>query len=98
MVPLFRPVDRDVFVHDLNRQLGAPSRWLPMDSCKKKRTKWRPSGRVHSDAQVSQQETPKNCPPTYLSTACGTLKVVKELCICVCVISFRQKYLPATCT
>ena len=22
---LFRPVDRDVFVHDLNRQLGIPS-------------------------------------------------------------------------
>jgi len=32
---LFRPVDRDVFVHDLNRQLGTPSRWLPVDSCKK---------------------------------------------------------------
>ena len=25
---VFRPVDRDVFVHDLNRQLGSPSRWL----------------------------------------------------------------------
>ena len=32
---VFRPVDRDVFVHDLNRQLGSPSRWLPADSCKK---------------------------------------------------------------
>jgi len=32
---LFRPVDRDVFVHDLNCQLGSPSRWLPADSCKK---------------------------------------------------------------
>jgi len=32
---LFRPVDRDVFVHDLNRQLGTPSHWLPVDSCKK---------------------------------------------------------------
>ena len=30
---LFRPVDRDLFVHDLNRQLGSPSRWLPADSC-----------------------------------------------------------------
>ena len=59
----------------------------------KKRTKRRPSGRVRSDAQVSQQETPKNCQPTYLSTACGTLKVVKELCICVCVVSFRQNIL-----
>ena len=24
----------DVFVHDLNRQLGTPSHWLPVDSCK----------------------------------------------------------------
>ena len=32
---LFRPVDRDVFVRDLNRQLGTPSHWLPVDSCKK---------------------------------------------------------------
>ena len=71
---------------------GCP--WIPA----KKRTKRRPSGRVNSDAQVSQQETPKNCPPTSLSTACGTLKVVKELCICVCVVSFRQKYSPVTCT
>ena len=50
----------DVFVHDLNRQLGTPSHWLPVDSCKK-RTKGRPSGRLHSDAHVSQQETPKLC-------------------------------------
>ena len=82
---MFRPVDRDVFVHDLNRQLGSPSRWLSANSCKKG-TKRRPSGRVHSDAQVSQQETPKNCPPTYLSTACGTLKMVKN-CVYVCVLS-----------
>ena len=32
---LFRPVDRDVFVLDLSRQLGTPSHWLPVDSCKK---------------------------------------------------------------
>ena len=32
---VFRPVDRDVFVRDLNRQLGTPSHWLPVDSCKK---------------------------------------------------------------
>ena len=40
----------DVFVRDLNRQLGTPA---------KKKDKGRPSGRLHSDAQVSQQETPK---------------------------------------
>ena len=32
---MFRPVDRDVFVCDLNRQLGTPSHWLPVNSCKK---------------------------------------------------------------
>ena len=42
----------DVFVRDLNRQLGTPSHWLPMDSCKEGQ-KGRPSGRLHSDAQVS---------------------------------------------
>jgi len=61
--------------------LPACSPWIPA----RKRTKRRPSGRVHSDALVSQQETPKNCPPTYLSTAYGTLKVVKEIVyMCVC--------------
>ena len=48
----------DVFVRDLNRQLGTPSHWLPVNSCKEGK-KGRPSGRLHSDAQVSQQETPK---------------------------------------
>jgi len=33
---LFRPVDRDVFVRGLNRQLRTPSHWLPANSCKKK--------------------------------------------------------------
>ena len=47
-----------VFAHNPARQLGTPSHWLPVDSCKK-RTKGRPSGRLHSDAQVSLQETPK---------------------------------------
>ena len=48
----------DVFVRDLNRQLGTPSHWLPVESSKEGQ-KGRPSGRLHSDAQVSQQETPK---------------------------------------
>jgi len=45
-------------VRGLNRQLGTPSHWLPADSCKEGQ-KGRPSDRLHSDAQVSQQETPK---------------------------------------
>ena len=39
---LFRPVDWDVFVRDLNRQLGTPSHWLPVDSYKKKEDKEAP--------------------------------------------------------
>ena len=31
---MFRPVDRDVFVRDLNCQLETPSHWIPVDSCK----------------------------------------------------------------
>ena len=60
---------------------------FPLATCGylQRRTKGSPSGRLHSDAQVSQQETPKNCPPTYLSTACGTLKGGKgTVYMCVC--------------
>ena len=32
---MFRPVDRDVFMRDLNRQLGSPPHWLPVESYKK---------------------------------------------------------------
>ena len=46
-----------------------------------KRTKGRLSGRLHSDTQVSQQETPKNYAPPYRSTVKGTLKVVKWNCV-----------------
>jgi len=35
ILTLFRPVDRDVFVRDLNRQLRTPSHLLPVNSCKK---------------------------------------------------------------
>ena len=48
----------DVFVRDLNRQARDS---FPLVTCGflQRRTKGRPSGRLHSDAQVSQQETPK---------------------------------------
>ena len=90
---LFRPVDRDVFVRGLNRQLGTPSPrclWIPA----KKRTKRRPSGRVHSDAQVSQQETPKLC------TSVSEHRVWhsegdKKKCVYVCVFSLRQRSFPS---
>jgi len=47
----------DVFVRDLDRQLGTPSHWLPVDSCEEGQRGTLAA--VCSDAQVSQQETPK---------------------------------------
>ena len=75
-------------MRDLNRQLGTPSHGLPVDSCKK-RTKGRPSGRLHSEAQVSQQETPK------LGTSVSEHRVLhseggKKNCV-VCVYSRSGK-------
>ena len=89
---LFRPVDRDVFVRDLNRQLGTPSHWLPVDSCKK-RTKGRPSGRLHSDAQVSQQEIPKLCTSVSENRVWHSEGLKNELCI-LCVLSPSGKNIP----
>jgi len=82
---LFRPADRDVFVRDLNRQLGSPSHWLPVVPAKK-RTKRRPSGRLHSDAQVIQQETPTLF--TYVSEhRVWHSEGGKKNCVYVCVFS-----------
>ena len=55
---MFRPVD-------LGRLRAQPQPLardsFPLITCEflQRRTKGRPSGRLHSDAQVSQQETPK---------------------------------------
>ena len=84
---LFRPVG-------LGRLLGTPSHWLPVDSCKEGQ-KGRPSGRLHSDAQVSQQETPKHYAPPYLSTAYGTLKVVKKETVSSVYFSSWQSSFPS---
>ena len=50
----------------------------------KKRTKRRPSGRLHSDAQVSQQETPKLF--TYVSEhrVCHSEGGKMDCVLCVC--------------
>ena len=85
---LFRPVDWDVFVRVLDRQLRTPSHWLPVDSCKK-RTKGRPSGRLHSDTQVSQQETPKLCTSVSEHRVWHSEGLKNGLCI-VCIFSFWQ--------
>ena len=74
---LFRPVDRDVFVRDLNRQLGTPSHWLPVDSCKKKGQRGALAA-VCTPTLKSASKKHQNCSPTSLSTAYGTLKVIKR--------------------
>ena len=55
---LFRPVDLGG-IRAQPQPLARDS--FPLVTCGflQKRTKGRPSGRLHSDAQVSQQETPK---------------------------------------
>jgi len=64
----------DVFVRDLNRQLGTPSHWLHVDSYKE--------GQKGALAAVCTPTKParntKNYAPPYRSTAYGTLKVVKR--------------------
>ena len=57
---------------------------VPLVTCGflQRRTKGRPSGRLHSDAQVSQQETPKTMHLCIGAPRMGTLKVVKrKLCL-----------------
>ena len=57
-INMFRPVDLGRF-----RAQPCPSTrdTFPLATCGylQRRTKGRPSGRLHSDAQVSQQKTPK---------------------------------------
>jgi len=55
---LFRPVDLG---HLRARPQPSARDSFPLVTCVilQRRTKGRPSGRLHSDAQVSQQETPK---------------------------------------
>ena len=78
--PLFRPVDWDVFVRDLNRQLGTPSHWLPVDSCKKEQKG--ALAAVFNPTLKSASKKHQNGAPPSLSTAYGTLKVLKmELCL-----------------
>ena len=89
---MFRPVDRDVFVRDLNRQLGTPSHWLPVDSCKEGQKG--ALAAVCTPTLKSASKKHQNCSPPSLSTAYGTLKVVKEMCICVCCL-FQAKIFPS---
>ena len=65
----------DVFVRDLNRQLGTPSHWLPVDSCK--RGQKGALAAVCSPTLKSASKKHQNYAPPYRSTVEGTLKVVK---------------------
>ena len=91
---VFRPVDLGRL---RVRPQPSPRDSFPLVTCGflQRKTKGRPSGRLHSDAQVSQQEKPKNSAPPYRSTVYGTLKVVKrELCL-VYIFSFWPKSFPS---
>ena len=68
-------------MRNLAGQLGTPSLRQSVETCKEGQ-KGRPSGRLHSDAQVSRQETPKTMHLRIGAPRMGTLKVVKrKLCL-----------------
>jgi len=74
----------DVFVRNLTRQLGTPSHWLPVDSCKEG-----PKGAlaaVCTPTLKSASKKHQNSTPPYRSTVNGTLKVVKINCV-LCILS-----------
>ena len=89
---MFRPVDWDVFVRDLNRQIGTPSHWLPVDSCKKE-DKEGALAAVCTPTLKSASKKHQNWAPPYLSTAYGTLKVVKRTVYCVCILALANNLL-----
>ena len=91
---VFRPVDWDVFVRDINRQLGTPSHWSPVDSCKKE-DKRGALAAVCTPTLKSASKKHQNYAPPSLSTAYGTLKVVKRTVYCVYVFSLRQRSFPS---
>ena len=64
----------DVFVRDLNRQLGTPSHWSPVDSCKEGQKG--ALATVCTPTLKSASKKHQNYAPPYRSTVTGTLKVV----------------------
>ena len=74
----------DVSVRDLNRQLGTPSHWLPVDSCKEGQ-KGALAAVCTPTLKSASKKHQKNYAPPYRSTAYGTLKVVKRKLCLVCI-------------
>ena len=83
----------DVFVRNLNRQLGTPSHWLPMDSCKEGQKG--ALAAVCTPTLKSASKKHQNYAPPYRSTAYGTLKVVKRKLCVVCIFSPWQRSFPS---
>ena len=69
---------------------------FPLVICRflQKRTKGRPSGRLHSDAQVSQQETPKTMHLRIGAPWRVLWRWLNELCL-VYIFSFWQRSFPS---
>jgi len=77
----------DVFVRNLTRQLGTPSHWLPVDSCKEGQKG--ALAAVCTPTVKSASKNHQNSTPPYRSTVNGTLGGQKKLCI-VYIFSFWQ--------
>ena len=69
----------DVFVRNLTYQLGTPSHWLPVDSCKEGQKGVLAA--VCTPTLKSASKKHQNSTPPYRSTVNGTLKVVKRNCV-----------------
>jgi len=78
----------DVFVCNLTRQLGTPSHWLPVDSCKEGQKG--ALAAVCTSTLKSASKKHQNSTPPYRSTVNGTLKVVKRKLCTVCLFSLWQ--------
>ena len=83
----------DVFVRNLNRQLGTLSHWLPVDSYKEGQ---KGAIAVVCTPRSSQPaRNTKNYAPPYRSTAYATLKVVKRKLCLVYIFSLWQRSFPS---
>ena len=71
----------DVFVRNLTRQLGTPSHWLPVDSCKEGQKG--ALAAVCTPTLKSAGKKHQNSAPPYRNTVDGALKVIKRTVYCV---------------
>ena len=83
----------DVFVRDLNRQLGTPSHWLPVDSCKEGQ-KGALAAVCTPTLKSASKKHQKLCTSVSEHRVCHSEGGKKELCL-VYIFSFWQRSFPS---